>query len=712
MRRRLKERGSFRAGDPRKAWRIRLAVSARRTRIFRTVLRTSERRGTRRKRPRSSRRRRTTIALVVAAAVLAGVLLLVITLLSVRRDLELGRAAMERGRTQLIGGDVDASAVSFRSGRDMFASAVDRADGLGVRAIGLLPWLGRTSDAVRAMAASATSAADAAIVITDAIASAPGGLGGLAPTSGTVHVERLIPLADAARRADGLMNDAAAQLERATDSLVLQPVASALRDSEEEVVAIKDKIHALALILDGLPRFLGADGRRTYFFGAQNPAELRGTGGLIGAYSLLRIDDGRFRFSQFEPIHSLAQPPLTDVPPPNEDYTAYEQFRRHGLFWTGINIMPDFPSVAQAILASYQASTGTRLDGVVIADPFALAALLEATGPVEVPGYGVTVDADTVVPFTTNEAYSVFDDSVRRKRILGDVARAAFGRFVEQPSTDTGDLRTLIDSASDRHILVYSADGAMQEGLAATPIGGALRPPHADDDLLSVVVNSSAGSKVDFYQQRKVAYAVELHDDGSASAEFDLTLANHAPTTGEPPYVIGPFRQQGRYFGPILRRIDAGDSVALSTVYCGTDCIPVEDEAELDGTPTDVQAGVDLGVRYLRHYYAIPSGEERELGLVWDDPAAWEGNSSGGVLRMTFANQVTVRPTTLQIRIEPPEGMEITSVTAPLAVRAGAAVYNGEAATRLDLEVEFGPSLPVRLWRNAVRFLNTPVFDL
>jgi Protein of unknown function (DUF4012) len=642
---------------------------------------------------------------------LAGVVLLVLTLLSVRRDLDLGRAAMERGRTQLIGGDMHASATSFRSGRALFASAADRANGLGVRAIGWLPWLGRTSDAIGAMAASATTAAEAAIVLTDAIESVPGGLAGLAPTSGTVHLEELVPLADAARRADALMDDAAEPLERATDSLVLEPVAGALRDAKEEVVEIRDGIHALALILDGLPRCLGADGRRTYFFGAQNPAELRGTGGLIGAYSLLRIDDGRFRFSRFEPIHSLAQPPLTDIPPPNEDYAAYEQFRRHGLFWTGINVMPDFPSVAQTILASYDASTGTRLDGVVIADPFALAVLLEATGPVEVPGYGIHVDADTVVPFTTNEAYSVFEDPNRRKRILGDVARAAFKRFVEQPSTDTGDLRTLIDAASDRHILVYSADDSMQEGLAATPIGGALRPPHADDDLLSVVVNSGAGSKVDFFQQRKVAYAAELHDDGSARAHLDLTLANHAPTSGQPPYVIGPFPQHGPFFGPILRRIEAGDSVALSTVYCGSDCLPVEDESELDGTPTDVQTGVDLGVRYLRHYYAIPSGEERELGLVWDDPAAWEGNSSGGVFRMTFNNQVTVRPAMLEIRIEPPDGMEITSVTAPLIVRAGAAVYRGEAGARLDVEVEFEPSLPVRLWRNGVRFLTTPAFD-
>jgi hypothetical protein len=659
------------------------------------------------------RRRRAAVTLLVAAAILALLAASLIgALLSVRRDLQLGRSAIERGRQQLIAGDAEAAAASFREGRNRFTSAADRGNGLDVRAIGWVPWLGRTTDAVRAMAGSATAAADAAIVLTDAIASVPGGLGGLAPTSGRVHMEGLIPLANAARRADALMDDAAARIERATDSLVVEPVAGTLRDAKEEVVEIRDEIHALALILDGLPRFLGADGSRTYFFGAQNPAELRGTGGLIGAYSLLRIRDGRFRFSRFEPIHSLAQPPLRDVPPPNEDYAAYEQFRRHGLFWTGINVMPDFPSVAQAIIASYQAATDTRLDGVVIADPFALAALLEATGPVEVPGYGIHVDADTVVPFTTNEAYSVFEDPNRRKRILGDVARAAFERFVGQPSTDTGDLRTLIDAASDRHILVYSADDSMQGGLAATPVGGALRVAHTDDDLLSVVVNSSAGSKVDFFQQREVAYAVELHDDGTGRAELDLTLANRAPTSGQPPYVIGPFPQRGPYFGPILRRIDAGESVVLSTVYCGTDCMPVDDEAKLDGTPTDVQTGVDLGMRYLRHYYAIPSGEERELGLVWDDPAAWEGNSSGGVFRMTFANQVTVRPTTVKIRIEPPEGMEIKSVSAPLSERDGAAVYNGEAGTRLDVEVEFGPSIPIRLWRNTVRFLNAPVFDL
>ena len=144
---------------------------------------------------------------------------------------------------------------------------------------------------------------------------------------------------------------------------------------------------------------------------------------------------------------------------------------------------------------------------MILADPFAEAALLEAAGPVRLPGYDVEIDADNVVAFTTNEAYSLFTDSVRRKRLLGDVARAAFERFVNQPSADQGDLRELLEAAGGRHIQVFSEDPVMQEGLRRTPVGGALRPLGADDDLVSVVVNSGAGSKVDFYQERNIRYA-------------------------------------------------------------------------------------------------------------------------------------------------------------------------------------------------------------
>jgi hypothetical protein len=650
--------------------------------------------------------------LVGALLLVAGGGLLALSLVgsmgAVRDDLALGRASMERGRDELLAGDTQAAAASFREGRQLFAGADARSSGPAVRAIGWLPIVGRTSDAVRAVAGSAVTAADAAIVLTDAAAAVPGGLAGLAPTGGSIPIDLIPPLARAAGEADELMTDAVSRLEEAPDSLLLGPVGPARRDAEDDLLEARDAIHAASLLLQGMPSFLGADEPRRYFFGAQNPAELRGTGGLIGAYSILRIDHGRFRFSPFVPIHSLGQP--ARVPPPNDDYADYEQFRRHGLFWTSINVMPDFPSVAQAILTSYEAATGEGLDGVFLADPFALAALLEATGPVELPGYGVEVDADNVVAFTTNEAYSLFTDPIRRKRVLGDVARAAFETFVGQSSADQADLQKLLEAASGRHIQVFSEDPAMQEGLRATPVGGALRPAGADDDLLSVVVNSGAGSKVDFYQEREVSYAVELEDDGSATADFELTLRNHAPTSGEPRYVIGPFRLKHEYFGPILRTIDAGESVALVNVYCGIDCVPRE--ARLGGTDIGIRGGVDLEMRYLRHYYSIRSGEEETLRFSWDDADAWDGNNSGGVYRMTFTDQVTIRPATLTMRIEPPEGMQIVAVSSPMQVVDGAAVYQGEPGPRLDVAMEFRPSLPVRMWRNMMRFLTTPLFEL
>ena len=666
--------------------------------------------------PRSGRRRRRRRAVLaggLALGAVAGLLALFLlgTVRDVREDLLQGRSMMERGRNELLTGDAVAASESFRAGRQLFDRAEDRVDGPVVRAIGWVPIIGRTSDAVSAVAESAVFTADAAIVLADAAAEIPDGLTGLAPSGGRIDVDRFVPLARAARDADGLMTMAVSRLEEAPTSLLLGPVGPAGREARAELGELRETIHTTSLLLQGLPRFLGAEEPQRYFFGAQNPAELRGTGGLIGAYSILELDDGRFHFSPFVPIHNLESPPLRSIPPPDEDYAAnYTQFRRGGRFWTSINVMPDFPSVARAILGSYDAATGERLDGVILADPFAEAALLEAAGPVELPGYDIELDADNVVAFTTNEAYSLFTDSVRRKRLLGDVAKAAFERFIDQPAPDQGDLNELLEAAAGRHIQVFSEVPAMQEGLRRTPVGGALRPLGADDDLVSVVVNSGAGSKVDFYQERNVGYRVDLDDDGSAAAEFELTLRNHAPTSGQPPYVIGPFRPEGADVEPILRGLEAGESVALVNVYCGTDCIP--GEARMNGAPVEVATDVDLGIRYVQHYYSIRSGEQKTLFLSWDDPSAWEGNSSGGIYRMTFTNQVTIRPATLDLLIEPPDGMRIVSVEPPLRIVGGAAVYQGEPGPRLDVEIEFGPPLPARLWRNVTRFLTTPVFQI
>jgi hypothetical protein len=79
---------------------------------------------------------------------------------------------------------------------------------------------------------------------------------------------------------------------------------------------------------------------------------------------------------------------------------------------------------------------------------------------------------------------------------------------------------------------------------------------------------------------------------------------------------------------------------------------------------------------------------------------------------MTYTGQVTIRPTTLHLRIEPPADMEIVSASPPLRVVDGAAVYDGEGEPSLDIVVGFRPPMPLRFWRNVTRFLTTPINEI
>ncbi|MBI2237913.1 MAG: DUF4012 domain-containing protein [Actinobacteria bacterium] len=618
---------------------------------------------------------------------------------SLRRHLTDGREAMTRGKTELLAGDAGAADRSFTEAGRSFAEAARGVGAPWLRVARWLPFIGRTPDAVAAIADAGARTAEAGHVLARAVADLPGGLAALAPSEGRIRIALIPPLSSAVAEADALTGRGLVTLERAPQTLLIGPVSDARRLAEEQLRSLHDALRSAALILEGLPRFLGADGPRTYFFGAENPAELRGTGGLLGAYSLLTIEDGRFLFSDFLPIQHLPQLGVEEVEPPNPDYARnYDQFRGGGRFWSAINVMPDFPSAAVAIRNAYREATGVLLDGVVTADPFALAALLEVTGPAEVPGLDFRVNADNVVDFTTNGAYSLFPDPATRKLVLGTVAEGVFERFVNDSNPTIARLKTLARAAAEGHIHVYSADPTMQEGLAGTGVGGALRS--GPGDFFSVIVNSAAGDKVDYFQERTVTYTVLLLDGGRAEAGAGIRLENHAPTSGEPRYVIGP----------ILKRLEAGDSVTLLNVYCGPGC-RLRD-AERNGREVEVGSGTDLGHPFFQDYFKVPSGRSADLALSWSLSDAWEGNSSGGTYRLTILSQTPVRPIDLRVEVRAPEGMRVVRMSDPMRLEGDAAVWEGNPARRLELEVAFRPPLLVRLWRDFTRFLSRPVIRL
>jgi hypothetical protein len=645
--------------------------------------------------PRRRRRWFGIAALLVMLAAIVGVAIVGITLLRVRPDLDAGKRELQQGRSALVNGRLDTAKRSFATAKDRFASASTLAgSGLG-RIATWVPFLGNDVDVSAALATAGEHLADAGLTVTKAVNGLPGGLDALTPTGGTLPLEAFSTVAPALATASDAADAALSAVSGAPSAFLVGPIGQARWDAQQQAEEAAKAFRAGADLAAGLPAFAGANGTARYLVVSQNPAEQRGTGGLWGAYTILTLRDGKPTFSRTAATETLPEVLPDQIPNPNPDYRRnYDQFGG-AASWPNMNMTPDFPSAARAALGNYEQGMGTKLDGVIAVDPFALEDMLALTGPVQIPGTDVKIDASNVVQVSTNTAYRLFQDSKERKSVLGTVATNVFARFLSMSGRGAGRLKALGSAAADGHLLVYSTDPAFERGLTTAGVAGAF-PPAAGEDVAAVIVNNGGGNKVDYYATRRIDYSVQLGGTGEAHERLTVTIHNAAPDHGVPAYVIGPNSR--------LPDAKAGDQISFVGISCHEPCTLTG--AERDGVQIGVANGTELGVPWFRDYRTIPSGGTGRFSLSWQTTDAWQGDSSAGVYRVLFPGQTTVKPTRAHVTIQAPAGTKITWTSEPMTVDGGTATWNGTPGPRTVLEVRFSAPVPLRWWRDLANALG------
>ena len=190
------------------------------------------------------------------------------------------------------------------------------------------------------------------------------------------------------------MSDAVSRIDGGARLAARRSGRPARRTAEDELRDLSGDIHAASSLLEvsGIPRR-----RRSppvLLRGAEPGASFEARAGSSGRIPILTIDEGRFHFSALPHRALAAGATPGQIPPPNDDYAAnYDEFRGRDRFWTAINVMPDLPSVARVILAAYQAGTGEAARRRHPGRPFRPRGPARATGPVELPGHDVQIDA-------------------------------------------------------------------------------------------------------------------------------------------------------------------------------------------------------------------------------------------------------------------------------------------------------------------------------
>lgn len=686
--------------------------------------------------------------------------------LAARTHLVEARGALAEARAALIAGRSEEAAGAFDRAHDDLVQARDRIDHPAITITGLVPFVGRTPDATVALVEAGLQVAEAGRVLSDAMRDLPGGISALAPEDGRIPLEPLRSLAAPLAEAHRLLEDAGRRVADAPDSLVLPPV----RDAMAEFAPILDEarrgIRIAASLVRELPTFLGGDGTRRYFVAAQNPAELRGTGGLIGSYSILTVDRGALDFGDFRPVTELDTVPPGRVPPPNADYAAvWDRFSSRG-YWSNINMTADFPSAATAIARLYRETEGVQLDGVIATDPFALASLLEVVGPVTVPGTSVTLTPGNAVEYLTNEAYSTLPDS-ERKFVLGDVAEKVLATFIDGPVGEPseppapGATRTGRGDAPQGRNTRGTRGSRPGRGVQPTPTaptpspspeappgderprGPAIRGPADAAAFGRALVDIGAAGHLLLHSSRHEEEAAFVSagvagglprtpgdflgvvaNAGSGtkldfylerSVRYEVALGDDGKAQGSATVTLtngAPDRGQPPYvIGPHpFTRLRPGENYLYMTTYCARSCAFIE--ATRDGEPAGVAPHEELGHPLVQTTAQVASGESQELGFEWTVDRAWSGDSGSGTYHLVVDGQPGITPLRLALRVLVPDGMDVVSASPGMRVTEDGVVWNGVVDDLARFEVSFQRPLPARMWHEVLDFLSQPVFRL
>jgi len=560
--------------------------------------------------------------LIVGVVVGLGALWLLLGGMVAQRSLSTAGENLQRARNAIEAGDRSTARKELGAAQRATARARFMTSGPVWRTAAAVPWVGRTPRAVSTVAQ--VSDAVARLVLPPlADVAADIDVGALRTADGI----DLVPLQRAAPALE-LAQHRMLALRQVTDAIhgpLIWPVGArvgTLRQAVTDLTGVIDVgVKATALI----PPMMGTGGTRTYLLAVQNPAEARGTGGLLGAYGVVEAVEGRVTIRDIGPNSALRDTARLrlDVPP---DFVSL--YGNDPALWANANLSPYFPYAARIWLRLWELQHQERLDGVIAVDPIALGRIVGATQPVTLPD-GTRLTGTSAANFLMRDVYErfpSFEQSTERDRLLAGIG-AAMARNLFGQGGDVGELVTGVrKSVRQGRILVYSDHRDEQGLLAGTPISGA--PTRTRAPQLLVVVNNGAANKLDFYLDRSVRWQLGRCVEGSRRSRVTVALRNDAPAVGLPAYVVGnrDLPRDGKAVPPGTNRV-------LVTVFSTHAARLVG--AELDDVELSIRRGRERGQTVTAFTVDLASGQTRIAVLEFDEPARPE--------RPTLAVQPLVR---------------------------------------------------------------------
>jgi len=287
-----------------------------------------------------------------------------------------------------------------------------------------------------------------------------------------------------------------------------------------------------------LPSVSGYPKKAVYLVLFENSDELRPTGGFLGNYGILEVNNGDIISFNTHDTYHMDMPvkdKLNIEPPlPLQKYMGLKKWYLRDSNWS-----PDWALSAKNIETFYKKENDLligknkinnyngKFDGIIAITPKFITSLINITGPISIEGKTYDKNNFTeLLEYRVEKEYAKLGiSSWNRKDVIGDIAKEIKIKLLDLPSTRWIEIiKTFDENILKKNILIYFNNNDMQS--LGQELGWTGEVKKTEGDYLFVVDANMASLKTDSVMTRGIDYKI-IQSKDKLTAKLYLNYAHN-----------------------------------------------------------------------------------------------------------------------------------------------------------------------------------------
>ncbi|CAN5179042.1 hypothetical protein BH11PAT1_BH11PAT1_2570 [soil metagenome] len=414
---------------------------------------------------------------------------------------------------------------------------------------------------------------------------------------------------------------------------------------------------------DLLPGLLGAQGAKTYLVLVQDNMELRGGGGVITSYGLLTLEKGKPSTFLLHAVSELDSSMKDAVPSP-EMFTQYMGTSQ--LLLKDSNYAVDFPQAMKQVNLQYYLESKQRVDGIIAIDTTFLSELLGWEGA------NVLQKGNSVMELSSSLEKKLKTSAHKDPVALSQFFSRMFGQ---------------------RHLQVYSEDPSIENAFLVSNLSGTISEKRAKtegiyNDFVSVNETNLGQNKTNYYRKRSYEQKITISEAGDEEVMLSIDYSNASKNDSR---FGGMYKGYSQVIAPkdaqLVSISLAGERQTI--IAPGAKAVVAKRKKEKVAPSLTVTQAV-IGERTVYSFpITIPDGQSQNVSVTYMVPKVVNMAGNSFVYQYLFAKQPGVLADPLNVVIDYPSSLVVTSLPSGAVNQDSQILFSGSLLTDPQFPISF-----------------------